>query len=159
MSDFETMRPQFNPELDHQQVIGAKLRILRPSELVHYWVTFRSTVELPFPSAITRDTVDDVAAVLAGSKPATLYEPRDSGRVRLLRQAIGDIADHLVSGRAVDGFGTTHEFFGEPASVITLTERYNSVPNKPNPVDDSFHRAVGRALGYPEEVIEAFITK
>ena len=46
--------------------------------------------------------------------------------------------------------------FGKPESVAATVKEFNRVGSVDN-ADAQFHRVMGRALGYPEEDIEAFV--
>jgi len=62
--------------MDRLEVVNAT-RDLSPGERVRFWSTFQSSDEDTYPSVITGKTVDDVSAVLSGSKPATILELED----------------------------------------------------------------------------------
>lgn len=136
---------------------------LNSSELVQFWSTFQSTEDVPNPAAATGRIVDDIAAVLAGSKPATLLDANEvyNPSVETFINDEEDHFDQLFFGQAVDYYGGRKYFVGKEENVRTLSELYEGRGgiDSPRPADENFHRAVGEALGYPTEAIDAFILR
>lgn len=134
-----------------------------PKERVHFWSTFQSTAEVAFPSAATSRVVDDIAAVLSGSKPATIVSPEEAGEpsVNDLIEEENDRFNALSTAEAFDHYGGLKLFWGKPDSVSALANLYagRGGADSPIPADESFHRAVGKALGYPPAAIDAFVER
>lgn len=69
--------PNFVKGMDHFDISRA-IASLDPISRVRFWSTFEPTVEFPYPSfAGVGSSIDDMAAVISGSKPATILTPGD----------------------------------------------------------------------------------
>ena len=158
-SDIEI--PSFTIDMDRAAVSKAVID-LEPEALVQFWASFQPTAEVLFPSVATGRTADDFAAVLSGSKPATILLEHDFDDP-LIDAIIGTLSteefDKLPSAMAVDGFGGEKFFIGTQDSVDTLASLYEGRGTEELPADASFHRGVGEAVGYPSWAIDEFITK
>ena len=160
---YEPINPEptvFTTGMGHAE-IDRITESLNPSELIHFWGTFQARPDLLFPSATTQRPVDDVAAVMAGSKPATVMISEDLSDplvVRLVEEE-KDRFDTLSRSYAIDHYGGIKYFLGREENVKTLAEQYEGRggDDSPKKADESFHRAVGEALGYPAEAIDAFV--
>ena len=134
-----------------------------PSDRVKFWSTFQSTLELPSPSFATGSAADDVSAVVAGSKPATILRAEalaDPLIKRLITQEAKQ-STPLSMTKSVNYYGCPLYFLGKTANVTALAALYHGRggDDSPLPADESFHRAVGAALGYPAEAIDNYITR
>jgi hypothetical protein len=137
---------------------------LDSNERVQFWGTFESTVETPHPAIATGEPIDDIAAVLAGSKPAVIIEPgelEDPLVEKLLFQDERERYKSLTTAGARDYYGGQKYFLGQAENVKALVELYRDRggDDSPRPADESFHRAVGEALGYAPEAIDNFIER
>lgn len=130
---------------------------------VQFWSSFESSVETPFPAMATGKFIDDIAAVFAGSKPATMFSPRILGNpaVRMLIAEEGDAFNRLSTAQSVDLFGGIACFIGLHENVENLAKLYSGRDGEgsPLPADTDFHRAVGQNLGYTDEAIADFLTR
>jgi hypothetical protein len=136
---------------------------LSSSERVRFWSTFESTVDIPHPSIATGRMVDDVSAVFAGSKPAVIIFPEDldDPLVKELFSEERDQYKSLAKRGARDYYGGQRYFLGKEENVKDLSELYfeRGGDDSPRPADESFHRAVGSALGYSPEAINNFVAQ
>jgi hypothetical protein len=143
--------------------IDALTRDLEPSQRVHFWSTFESTVDIPHPAMATGREVDDVAAVFAGSKPAAilLSEDLDNPLVTRLFDDEQERYRSLTAAGARDYYDYQRWFLGQEENVRALVELYRERggDDSPRPADESFHRGVGHALGYSPAAIEAYIAQ
>jgi len=143
--------------------INRATRNLESSALIYFWSTFQSTVDIPFPGAVTGSPVDDIAAVLAGSKPATIVFS-DTLREPAVAKFITEEKDRFKSisiGETVDHYGGHLYFFGRKENVNALAQLYQRRGGDDAPLraDEGFHREAGEALGYPIEAIDDFIAR
>jgi hypothetical protein len=125
---------------------------LDPASRVEYWSTFQSVPEMPYPSFASGWTIDDIAAVIAGSKPAALLcfddvygdVPTVEGFLEEEERQLGAFTlGHITIPHSRDG---RLWFLGHPDSVSRLINIYqNKDPNSRG--SESFHRSVGEALG------------
>lgn len=150
----------FVADMNHA-VVNTATRNLGSSERVQFWSTFQPTANILFPSKATGRTVDDISAVLAGSKPATILLLTDLNEP-LVSKLITEEANRFESlyrDEAVDYYGHIKYFWGKEENVRNLANLYQGRggDDSPLPADEGFHRAVGEALGYPIEAIDAFI--
>lgn len=156
-SSIET--PRFTLDMNRAAVIEA-VRDLDPSALVRFWASFQPTSEVLFPSVATGRSADDLAAVLAGSKPATILLEHDFKDPLLngLADTLSDEEfDSMPVAAAVDGFGGEKFFIGTQESVDTLARLYQGRGTDELPADADFHRGVGEAVGYPSWAIDEFV--
>jgi len=136
---------------------------LDSSQRIQFWSTFQSTIDIPFPSVATGREVDDIAAVTAGSKPATILMAEDflDPMIDGFMTQQKDRIKLLSTSQAVDHYGGTKYFLGHEENVRILADLYQGRGggDSPLPADENFHRAVGEALGYPKEAVDAFIAQ
>jgi hypothetical protein len=140
-------------------------------ELVQRMKSWRPTVEKPYPSAkvLSMDTGDsadalDVAAVLAGTKPAASFgydfaiSPLG---VWMLRRA----GSQGLIYSAGFGFTKDKEFVvGRPENVHNILYAYRELRKFAGSQDKKdmqrevhFHIVIGQNLGFPREAIHAFV--
>lgn len=137
---------------------------LSSNERVQFWSTFESTVETPHPSIATGEPVDDISAVLAGSKPAVIIEPSELNDPLVDKLLFHDMREQyksLAAAGARDYYGGQKYFLGKERNVKALVELYRDRGGNgsPRPADESFHRSVGEALGYAPDAIDNFIER
>ena len=138
---FRNGNQTFDVGMDRLEVVNAT-RDLSPGERVRFWSTFQSSDEDTYPSVITGKTVDDVSAVLSGSKPATILELEDleDPSIEELIAREQDRFGLLFVGETVDYYGRTKYFLGKSESVEALSELYRGRGGieSPLPVDEIF---------------------
>lgn len=143
--------------------ISMVTRGLDPRQLIQFWKTFRSTVHCPCPSRATGKPRDDLAAVLAQSKPAALFlAPDDPEPIdELNRVAVEDgLAKDILTGTVVLDTGFTIVIVGQKINFDGLSALYRQRQYKHNGgIGEEFHRGVGRLLGYTPEAIDSFVSK
>jgi len=131
-------------------------------ERVEFWDTFRPSVHIPFPSAATEYYLDDIAAVLANSKPATLLTPRNynSPESRSIFNDEEKRFSKLAIKHTLDFHGGIMVILGKEDSVEKLLQLYQTEVTTPSQTaPDTFHIAVGKTLGYPQEAIDDFLKR
>jgi len=135
-------------------------------------------IENDFP----HQDLNQIVAVLAGAKPMwygamvnltnwkepdmDCYDnlPRSSEPTPVLQENVCppiDIGKFILenahkAGLSYEPVPVDQVVFGKPESVTAAAQEANRIGN-PNNADAQFHKVMGRALGYPEEEIEAFI--
>jgi len=144
-------------------IVGMTTRDLGSGERIRFWSTFESTVDTPHPSIATGRIVDDVSAVFAGSKPAVIFSPEDLDDP-LVERLLADERDRYMSltqAGARDHYGGQKYFLGKEENVRALAALYydRGGDDSPRPADESFHRNVGKALGYSPEAIDRFVAQ
>lgn len=129
----------------------------KAEEIIESVKDFKPTKEFVSPSQFSGREIDDVAAVIAGIKPAAL-----AGDQRAWR----DVAKELYTiaserGYAVNDVGG---FGGGIVKVVGSPERAKEIADLVkehvgrDEADENYHRKLGKLLGYPEQSINDFIT-
>lgn len=156
--------PRYSAGMPREEVLKLTHN-LDVEHLIDFWSTFESSVDVVSPYIASGYLSDDLAAVLAGSKPATLVTSCDLERESpyfsaLLEYANANKIDYSTSN-AVTYNGHLMVIIGNQENVDELTELYDdSGPmGAEKPMDEQFHRAVGKALGYSEEAIDEFVER
>ncbi|PIZ61376.1 hypothetical protein COY20_00375 [Candidatus Shapirobacteria bacterium CG_4_10_14_0_2_um_filter_40_12] len=110
---------------------------------------FHPTPDKPTPSDLTNDETDDVAAVIAGTKPAALIPER-------LTTPLVDFARGKgFSVRKIqDLIGNNRLAIGLPENVDQIVMLVNNA--REHGVSPLYHKLLGKALGYPDEAIKKF---
>lgn len=154
--------PRYSTGMPREEVLRLTHN-LDTKQLIDFWSTFESTVDAVSPYSASGYLSDDLAAVLAGSKPATLVSSSDLERESpyfsaLLEYANANGIDHSTSS-VVTNNGYLMVIIGRQENVDELTELYDGSgpPGTAKPMDDEFHRSVGKALGYSQEAIDEFV--
>lgn len=156
----EVLKRQFSVNTSCS-IVELEVQGLQADNLINYWSTFEPTINAVFPGAASnRHAVDDIAAVLSGSKPAALFELSffDGGDSLFI-----DLIDKVVERDDLNikggtGFGGSElVYMGLPEPVETLSYQYMNV--RSGFVGADFHIAVGSALGYPMYAIESFLRR
>jgi hypothetical protein len=119
---------------------------------------FRPTAEVHSPSVRTKRLRDDVAAVVAGSKPAAIVSQLTIDRelwgphILLLAQQRGLTVKPLA------------DLFGRNDRLVVVGLRANveeieklTAAGRRTPATADYHRRLGKALGYSKEAIEKFV--
>lgn len=157
-----TEAPTYAADMSPAAVNGATLN-LSPSERIQFWRTFQPTANVPHPTILTGRIVDDMACVIAGSKPAAVMSSQDLNDPsvdNLLAEVKHDPHySSLSQATAISDHGQYFYFLGKKENVKTLADLYRGRGSKALPADKAYHRAVGEALGYPTEAIDIYIAR
>lgn len=130
-----------------------------PKRFVHKLIqTYRNFVpskEVPSPSDLTGDDIDDFAAVLAKRKPAAIVYGDMNDRVHIemlsLAMEAGYAAAQMRGCR-----GNIMVVVGAPSSVVGIIELL-SVCGEGKVNDLEYHTRLGELLGYPRAAIDRFV--
>jgi len=119
-------------------------------------IEFVSSEDIPAPSFLTGDQLSDVAAVVAGSKPAAVisYSEGDPRQEKMLERARGrGLVVEFIDDNLPD-LKSKSIVVGKPANVDAIKRLRNSVSGNP---PDAYHIVFGRALGYHPAAIKKFV--
>jgi hypothetical protein len=131
------------------------------SDLVEKMKGFVSTRAAPSPSFLTGDQQADLAAVVAGSKPAALV-PEEEGERQ--KELLDMAKDRGLTIKEIEDIQPDYTFksyiVGVPENVKKISDIEDiagNVPLSDKIITDDVHRDFGNALGYTPVAIEDFI--
>ena len=134
----------------------------RASEMVEKMKGFKSSREAPAPDFITMDDNADIAAVIAGTKPAALVgKSSEPVQKELLDMALnsGFVVEVVKQYDPVTGNYLWDDYVvGRPENVSKILELVAlNVKDMDVAVSEEHHRELGLSLGYDPQAIEDFI--
>jgi hypothetical protein len=127
--------------------------------LIDKYSFYNASVECPTPSCKEGATLaDDLAAVLAGTKPATVIEESALGRYPVIPFMICEANARGMSMQTVHNFSNTKSVVvGVEYNVKEISEiMQRAVQNKE--VNAYYYERLGDLLGLPQESVESFIS-
>jgi hypothetical protein len=131
---------------------------LTPSQLVERQRQFVSTKEVVCPQIITGNTIDDLAAVIAGRKPAAGVVPRAIEDYRWGGDILKLAKDQGYKQEDVEGWnGEALMIIGKAENVDIISSTMKKYIQSGLRPDENYHRVLGEQLGYPSEAIDDFI--
>lgn len=124
--------------------------------LIDKYAKYRATADCPTPSFPEgAGSSDDVAAVLAGSKPAAIFDESCLGREEMLPLLIQEVSARGMQVETVDHFGTQFSqtrsiVVGIPYHVRQIVQIISQAV-RDNVVSDYYYERLGELTGMPRE--------
>jgi hypothetical protein len=144
---------------DLSELVGENVQELASTamKLIDKYVFFRAKVECPTPSYQEDATfADDVAAVIAGTKPAAVFEQSSLGKDDLLVFLLKEAQARGLKIETVDNFSKTKSIVvGDSYHVRQIVQIMNQAV-KDNAVNDYYYEKLGDLIGLPVETIRNF---
>jgi hypothetical protein len=145
--------------LVHPQAASESLSLKQEAEqLVENQKDFVASKELISPSLYTGRNIDDVAAVIAGKKPAAIIH-KDDIREDVVPELFKLAQEKGYSIREDIGFGNQKRYIVGKQENVERIVNFSQHYVKHNFTDENYHWMLGRLLGYPEEAIKEWLVK
>jgi len=125
------------------------------------WRNFRPTMHAISPSMITKNAVDDVISVLAGSKPAAtvhisiLNNDPDKDLIYDRIRKIGYTKQQFPDGIVVFGPRDLVHNISDEMKLRNTAKRANDGTI----LNIGYHTRMGKYLGYPEDIVDSFVQR
>jgi len=119
---------------------------------------FKPEGEFVSPAQLSNREIDDVAAVIAGIKPAAIANDQRAWR-DVSRELYSMAAESGYVVSEAEGFGGGRvKVVGSPERVQEIVELVQEQAKRGEP-DENYHRKLGKLLGYSEQSINDFIER
>jgi hypothetical protein len=141
---------------DQRKAVFAKLfSFSKASNMIEEMKKFKSSKYAPSPIFVTNNQNYDLAAVIAGTKPAAIIEWDNTDEQKEL------LTKAAENGLYLEYFPQYDKKTGELVSNSLIVGEYDNVKKiiglHEAEVDERFHRELGNALGYDKDSIDEFI--
>jgi len=151
-------------ERDLKELIGDDLNSLGKQAilLIEKYRNYRATIDCPTPSYLDDAGIaDDVAAVLAGRKPAAIFDESSLSRETILPLLLQEAYVRGMQVETVEHFGTKHSrtrsiVVGIPYHVKQIVQIVIQAV-RDNEVSSYYYERLGELIGMPQENIHQLI--